>query len=223
MAETGLSEEWKSMDVWLKVLRGLLIFAVVITAAIGWLVLQPDMPRADAIQITALTAAQMVAYFLKGLLDEEETTAKGYLTGHNVLHTIDISCFMLIIFLVTRHINRAPYFSEGQHLDHLDPHMFPEDRSVFRAFRLKQLRQLYITFLSFEFLPRLVVYLGKLYTPLHLHIAIFLLRELLIVAFYALMCNFARGFIAGASPSQRALLQKERYFLEQKMGPHSQS
>ncbi|KAK3278891.1 hypothetical protein CYMTET_13205 [Cymbomonas tetramitiformis] len=173
----------------LTTLRGIFLAAICVFIFVGWSFLKPYLPDREKILLPVVIALQLGANLLKIILEEQSMSFSPW---HTLLYLIDLLCLCAILLPIGMLMRRPfvhppvqrsnqPYWQSAG-----ETYTLEEKDSLLKQ-KLQQFRTLYLIFVSFEFLPRLLGHLWVTYSPYETRWRVHFLREFVVYFFYCVI------------------------------------
>mmetsp|Transcript_26161 Transcript_26161/g.49709 ORF Transcript_26161/g.49709 Transcript_26161/m.49709 type:complete len:442 (-) Transcript_26161:342-1667(-) len=150
---TGGPDGWNIAYYVFTLLRGIMLFTVIVLIGTGWSFLKPFLADKEKKVILVLVPLQVFANIATVILDESGPAAKGWFTWRDIFHLLDIICCCAILFPIVWSIK---HLREASHTD---------GKSARNVVKLTLFRQFYVMVVSYIYFTRIVVYLLKSTTP----------------------------------------------------------
>lgn len=129
------------------VLKGMLMFTVIVLIGTGWSYLKPFLTEKDKRMVVAVLVIQVCVNVAAIVLDEEAPGVYGWLTWRDILHLTDLVCCCLILMPIAASIK------------HLRDAATADGKAAITLKRLKNFRSFYLLVVSYIYFTRIIVFL----------------------------------------------------------------
>jgi len=169
---TGNADGWNIAYYIFSILRGTLLFTVIVLLGTGWSFLKPFLSERERNIILVVFPLQVLTNVADIVLQESGPSTKGWFTWRDIFHLLDIICCCAILFPIVWSIK---HLREAAHSD---------GKAARNLHKLTLFRQFYVMVVSFIYFTRIVVYLLQSTMPFQYVWISDLAGELATFAFY---------------------------------------
>lgn len=144
---------WTAVYYTLAVLKGLLLFGVLLLIGMGWSIVKPHLSTRDKYVLSTVLVLQVLSNTAMIALEESSVGTRSWLTWRDVLHLVDILCCLAILVPIIWSIRQLRQSAATDGKAHQNLHKLVQ----FRSFYLLVVTYIYVTrialFLLLDALP----------------------------------------------------------------------